>query len=109
VVRRIFDEQGRIKSTLRPWADAARAVAAERNVPFVDLHKTSLELHNRMGSEASMTFNLVEGDTSHFNRKGAEAIAGLIVVALQEVAPELAGCLRRLNGTEPDIYRPDGT
>jgi pectinesterase len=62
-------------------------------VPFVDLHTASRELHNRMGPEASMTFNLAEGDTSHFNRKGAEAMAGLIVAGLRDVAPDLAGYL----------------
>ena len=94
VVRRIFDENGKIKSTLGPWAEAARAVAAERNAPFIDLHTASQELHNRMGPEASMTFNLAEGDTSHFNRKGAEAIADLIVARLGDAAPELADCLK---------------
>jgi pectinesterase len=94
VVRRIFDEHGRIKSTLCPWAEAAGAVAAERMVPFIDLHTASLELQNRLGPEASMTFNLVDGDTSHFNRKGAEAIAELIVAALKDVAPELAAYLK---------------
>jgi pectinesterase len=94
VVRRIFDENGQIKSTLGPWAEAAKAAAAERNVPFIDLHTASLDLHNRMGPEASMTFNLAEGDTSHVNRKGAEAIADLIVAGLRDVAPELAGYLK---------------
>jgi pectinesterase len=99
VVRRIFDESGKIKSTLGPWAEAAKAVAAERNVPFIDLHTASLELHNRMGPGASMTFNLAEGDTSHFNRKGAEAIADLIVARLRDVAQELAGYVR------PEVQR----
>jgi pectinesterase len=93
VVRRIFDGDGRIKSTLGPWAEAARAVAAERSVPFIDLHAASLELHSRMGPEAGMTFNPAEGDTSHFNRLGAEAIADLIVAGLRDVARELADFL----------------
>jgi pectinesterase len=99
VVRRIFDKDGKIASTLTPWAEAAKAVAAERNVPFIDLHTASLELHNRMGPEASLTFNLAEGDTSHFNRKGAEAIADLIVARLRDVAQELAGYVK------PEVQR----
>jgi pectinesterase len=102
VVRRIFDEHGRIKSTLGPWAEAAKAVAGEQNVPFIDLHKASMELHNGMGREASMTFNLVEGDTSHFNRKGAEAIADLIVAGLREAAPKLADYLKPAAGSKGD-------
>jgi alpha-L-fucosidase len=100
VVRRIFDENGKIKSTLGPWAEAAKAVATERNVPFIELHAASLELQNRLGPAASMTFNLLEGDTSHFNRKGAEAIADLIVARLKDVAPELADRLK------PETHEP---
>ena len=57
-----FDESGKIKSTLTPWAEAAKAVAAESKVPFIDLHAASINYHNKIGLETSMTFNLEEGD-----------------------------------------------
>ena len=105
VVRRSFDTDGKIisnlvkndrftfKGTLAEYARAARKTAAEMNVPFVDLYTISEQHHNTIGPEASMTYNFKEGDRTHFNRKGAEAIADLIVPALVAVVPELTPCL----------------
>ena len=87
VTRRRFDEKGRITSTLTPWARAARIVAGEVRVPFVDLHSASIDYHNKAGLDESMTFNPREGDRTHFNRKGAEVISGLIWKEIQAVAP----------------------
>jgi len=94
VTRRKFDEKGKIKSSLTPWAEAAKSVAAESKVPFIDLHAASINYHNRIGSEVSMSFNPKEGDTTHFNQKGAEAIADLILKELKPVAGNLAAYLR---------------
>ena len=94
VTRRIFDESGKIKSTLTPWAEAAKAVAAESKVPFIDLHAASINYHNKIGLETSMTFNLEEGDTTHFNQKGAEAITDLILKELKTVAKDLASYIK---------------
>ena len=79
VTRRKFDQSGKIKSTLTPWAEAACAVAKELKVPCIDLHAASIALHNQIGPEASMTFNPKVDDTTHFNKKGAEAITDLIM------------------------------
>lgn len=94
VTRRKFDEKGRIKSSLTPWAEAAKSVAAESKVPFIDLHAASINYHNRIGFEVSMSFNPNEGDTTHFNQKGAEAIADLILKELKPVAGHLAAYLK---------------
>ena len=89
VARRNFDADGKIVSSLTPWAEAARAVAQELNVPFIDLHAASINYHNQIGPAASMTFNLEERDTTHLNQNGAEAIADLIMCELQIVVSEL--------------------
>ena len=94
VTRRKFDEKGKIKSSLTPWAEAAKSVAAESKVPFVDLHAASIDYHNRIGSDVSMSFNPKEGDTTHFNQKGAEAIVDLILKELKSVAGNLAAYLK---------------
>ncbi len=85
VARRRFDDRGKIASTLTPWAEAAKAVAREMDVPFVDLYTASVKLHNELGREASMAFNPKEGDTSHFNKQGADVIAGLIARGLRQI------------------------
>ncbi len=89
VIRRRFDEDGKVASTLTPWAEAAKEVATEMKVPFVDLHKASTEYHNKIGPEASMVFNPKEGDVSHFNRKGAEVTADLVVRELKRACKDL--------------------
>lgn len=102
VTRRSFDADGKIVSnlvknenysyqaTLTDYADAAEAVAKELNLPFIDLHRISIAHHNQIGREASMAYNFKEDDKTHFNQKGAEAIAGLILEELKAVLPELA-------------------
>ena len=90
VTRRRFDDDGRIRSTLGPWANAAGAVAAKQGVVFVDLHSRSIELHNRLGPEASMAFNPEPDDVTHFNATGAAAIAALVFSELRRLQHPLA-------------------
>lgn len=90
VTRRRFDDRGHIRFTLGHWAHAAGAVAAEQNVAFVDLHSRSIELHNRLGPEASMTFNPEPDDVTHFNDAGAAAIAALVFAELRRLQHPLA-------------------
>ena len=102
VTRRSFDADGKIVSnlvrnekyayqgTLTDYANAAEAIAKEMKLPFLDLHRISIAHHNEIGREASMTYNFKEGDKTHFNRKGAEAIADLILEELKTVVPDLA-------------------
>ncbi len=102
VTRRTFDKNGKIVSTtstkfkanLTHYADAAEAFAKARDLPFIDLHTVSISHHNSIGDEASMTYNFKEGDKTHFNKKGAEAITDLILKELTAVVPELAAYLK---------------
>ena len=112
VTRRSFDANGKIVSnlvknekysyqaTLTDYAQAAEAVAEELNLPFIDLHRISIAHHNQIGREESMTYNFKEGDKTHFNKKGAEAIAGLILEELKTVVPELAAYLKVAGSAE---------
>ena len=106
VTRRSFDVHGKIvpiliknekynyQGTLTDYANAAEAVAGELNLPFIDLHRVSIAHHNKIGREESMTYNFQEGDTTHFNKKGAEAITDLILGELKTVVPELTTFLK---------------
>jgi lysophospholipase L1-like esterase len=108
VTRRTFDAKGKIdanmvlseksnlKGTLTDYARTAQAVAMEMNLPFIDLYGLSIAHHNQIGIEASMTYNWKEGDTTHFNRKGAEAITDLILPELRKIIPELDSYLKDL-------------
>jgi pectinesterase len=101
VTRRNFDATGKIdekhgsskksnlKGTLADYAKSAQGCAAEKRLPFIDLYRISIEHHNRLGREASMSYNWKDGDTTHFNKKGTEAIADLIVPELNKIIPQL--------------------
>ena len=71
------------KATLTDYAKAAEALARELNLPFLDLHRVSIAHHNEIGREESMTYNFKEGDKTHFNKKGAEAITDLIIEGIE--------------------------
>jgi lysophospholipase L1-like esterase len=109
VTRRYFDENGKIvssksrilKGSLTVYAQAAQAVAKQTEVPFIDLHAISVEHHNKIGPEASMTYNFREGDATHFNKKGGQAITDLILPELKKVAPELTVHLKHPSKGEP--------
>ena len=106
VTRRSFDADGKIvsnlvqnekynyKATLTDYANAAEAVARDLKLPFIDLHRASIAHHNKIGREESMTYNFKEGDKTHFNRKGAEAVTDLILEELKTVVPELTTYLK---------------
>lgn len=106
VTRRSFDAEGKIvsnlvqnekytyRATLTDYAEAAEAVAEELKLPFLDLHRISIAHHNEIGREVSMTYNFKEGDLTHFNREGAEAIAGLILEELTTVLPDVASYVK---------------
>ncbi|MCM8527009.1 MAG: rhamnogalacturonan acetylesterase, partial [Lentisphaeraceae bacterium] len=94
VTRRKFAENGKINSSLTPWAQAAKEVAEEEGLPFIDLHSISIAYHNEIGREASMKFNPKSSDITHFNKVGGEIIARLIAKELGHELPEVAAYLK---------------
>ena len=97
LARRTFDN-GKIRGELKPWADAARKVATEQQVPLVDLFVRSVDLHNQLGVTASDAFNPPgkdgKADHTHLNAHGAEVIAKIIAEELDKVAPDLAKLMK---------------
>jgi lysophospholipase L1-like esterase len=106
VTRRSFDKNGKIvsnlvknekytyRANLTAYAKAAEAVARELKLPFIDLHAASIAHHNKIGREASMAYNFKEGDRTHFNSKGAEAITDLILKEIETAVPEISTYLK---------------
>lgn len=100
VTRRFFGETGKIKPavhkgrTLAEYALSAKAVAKETRVPFFDLNTISIEHHNKIGPEESVTYNFKPNDRTHFSPKGAKKIAGLIIKELKATIPELVPYLQ---------------
>ena len=92
--RRTFDADGKLTDILQPYADAMKAVAAEKKVALIDLHTASGELFRRLGKEHCPELANAPTDFTHFNEKGARAMADLVMKELPAAAPQLAGWLR---------------
>ena len=105
VVRRRFEGE-RLVDTHGGYPDAARAAAAERGVPLVDMSRASAELVTRLGPDSSRALwlhlepgaspNYPSGvrDDTHFNPVGAERMAGLAIDAVRGLRLDLARHLR---------------
>ena len=105
LTRRQWDKKhpGKIKSSLAPYAEEVRRIAAEKKVPLVDLQARSIELCESLGPEKCLEFSppkIVDGtntggyDGTHLNPKGHVLFARLVVEELRKAAPELAAVLR---------------
>lgn len=94
LVRRHFDNEGKIKSNLVEYAEAAKAVAAEKKAPLVDLHAASIADLNRIGPQSAAAYDAPSKepgtvDRTHLSEEGGEATALLVIQDLLEVVPML--------------------
>jgi pectinesterase len=97
------DHPGKIKSSLAPYAEEVRKIAAEKNVPLVDLQARSIELCESLGPEKCLEFSplktnadgTIGHDGTHLNVKGYVRFARLVVDELRKNAPELKRYLRQ--------------
>ena len=93
VVRRGFNPDGKLVSSLAPYAEAVKAVAKEKQVPLVDLHQRSFDLMNQIGPEAAAALGpphpTLPGkvDGTHLNALGADRMAQLVIDELLVVEP----------------------
>ncbi len=97
------DNPGKIKSSLAPYAEEVRKIAAEKHVPLVDLQARSIALCEALGREKCLEFSPIKAtengkpvyDGTHLNDKGYVMFARLVVEELRQAVPELASVLRR--------------
>lgn len=86
--RRIFDGP-KLKDALLPYSDAMKEVAAEKKVALVDLHAASHDYFESLGEAGSAELANKAGDQTHFNEKGAKAMAALVLKQLPDADPIL--------------------
>jgi lysophospholipase L1-like esterase len=91
--RRTFDA-GKLQDGLLRYADAMKEIALEKKVALIDLHASSRAYFEQLGETASLETANKAGDQTHFNEKGAKAMAGLVMKELPAAAPELKDQLR---------------
>ncbi|SEM39455.1 Lysophospholipase L1 [Olivibacter domesticus] len=112
--RRSFDENGRITNSLGDFPEAARKVAAELNVPLIDLNKMTKVLYETLGVEPSKKafvhypantypaqHEALE-DNTHFNTYGAYQIAQCVLQGIREKVPSLVVYIKE----NAPVYNP---
>lgn len=124
VMRRKFDAAGKFTDTHGEYPGVVRALAAEMNVPLIDLHKSSRDLIEQHGVEGSKKLFLwidprhftaaMDGrkDDTHFSEYGASQVASLVCDEIRKKNLPLAKYLRwsahpeKLAYELPKIYQP---
>ncbi|HWA97166.1 MAG TPA: rhamnogalacturonan acetylesterase [Pirellulales bacterium] len=95
LVRRIFGPDGKLVPDLEPYAEAMRAVAADKQVPLVDLHARSKALVERLGPEKVLPLGPAHPnrdgkiDGTHLSAEGAATFAPLVAAELWNAVPQL--------------------
>jgi lysophospholipase L1-like esterase len=105
--RRNFDAAGRIVPSLAEYAEAARAVAAEERVAFIDLNAMSRVFYEALGpASAAKAFADGGRDLTHFNEYGADALARMVVEGLRAADPALTAGLEKHLAAEATRFDP---
>jgi pectinesterase len=98
LVRRLYNDNGTIRTTQTPYVEVVRVLAAEKQVPLVDLHAISLADAENAGDDvwADLSPRDDKGlvDRTHLNSKGSEVVGRMVIEALRKTVPELSPMLR---------------
>lgn len=98
LTRREFGKDGKIHSSLEPYAAVVRQIAVEKHVPLVDLQASSIVLCDKLGKEKcyeySDGFAAGKPGNTHLNAKGSVLFARLVVEGLVKAVPALEPCFR---------------
>jgi pectinesterase len=102
IVRRNFDADGKIRrDALVPFVNAVRKLAADMNVPLIDLYALTLAQAEQLGKEGSAALGRIAPDgkldTTHLGARGQREIGVMAARELVRLEPALQPYLR-----EPD-------
>ena len=108
VMRRRFDNEGKVRDSHGEYPDIVRSVAAERGVPMIDMHQKTTALLSLFGEAASsaLFLQLPPGenpnypmgiqDNTHFSPFGARIVASLVLEGLREAKLGISGHIRKM-------------
>lgn len=94
IVRRSFDEQGKVEDTHGIYDDDVRELATELQVPLVDANKITEAMYNELGFDGTAMYHAIYKDTekgnkghddTHLNHFGADKVACAIAGELEKV------------------------
>jgi lysophospholipase L1-like esterase len=119
--RRQWGPDGKIHSTLQPWADVVKDIAAQKNVPLIDLHARSIEFYESQGRDKLYELSPIKNaqpsstpaganladtapapapgqnkvyDGTHLNAKGGQVIGRIVADELKKAVPDLVPYIR---------------
>ncbi len=105
VHRRTFEKDGKMRNSHGDYPEAVRQVAAEENVPLIDLTVLSGRLYEALGPEKSGAL-FKPGDGTHHSSYGAYEVARCVVEGLRAtklpLAKSLAGDVPPFDPAHPD-------
>jgi lysophospholipase L1-like esterase len=94
LVRRIYSEDGTIRTTQTAYVEAVRTIAREKRVPLVDLHAISKNDAEQAGDDVWTDLSPRDDkgvvDRTHLNAKGSDVVGRMVVEALRTAVPALA-------------------
>ena len=97
LVRRLYKDDGTIRTTQTAYVEVVRALAKEKNAPLIDLHAISLADAESAGDDVwadlSPRDDKGQVDRTHLNAKGSDVVGRMVVDALRAAVPELAPLL----------------
>lgn len=105
--RRRFDDAGAAVESHGEYPDAVRALAAELDVPLLDVQRATLDLWQALGPDESRTcFNITERveDNTHFSPRGAGAVARVVARGLADAGVLRPAEVRRLDQAPRDDW-----
>jgi lysophospholipase L1-like esterase len=118
--RRSFDENGKIANSLGDYPEAARRVAEELDVPFIDLNGMTKTMYEGLGPEKSRNMFVIYpansfpwepkelNDNTHFNSYGAYQLAKCIIEGIRKnklgIEKFLIKGLPSFNPAKPDPF-----
>jgi lysophospholipase L1-like esterase len=108
VSRRYWGKDGKIHSDLYPYVNVVKEIAAEKDVPLIDLHARSIALYEKLGKKTFDNLSATKPattkpstrpipttvDNTHFNKIGSEIVGQIVAEELAKAVPELAGYIR---------------
>jgi lysophospholipase L1-like esterase len=120
MLRRSFDDNGKVINTHGDYPEAMRQTAREENVSLIDLHQMSKILYEAMGTEGSkkLFVHYPAGtfpgqkeeykDNSHFSNYGAYQLAKCVVEGIKTnklvIAKYLVDDIQPFDPAEPDPF-----
>jgi lysophospholipase L1-like esterase len=94
IVRRVFNEEGKVKpDSLLPYVEAVRELAAARKIPLIDLYSLTLAQAEKLGPEgcADIDARLPDGkrDRTHLGPRGRQEIGRMAAEEFVRLLPAM--------------------